>query len=375
MDKLQACLAELKSSVDHPRARLEHYLSLGKKVVGCFSVYTPEELVHAAGMIPLGIWGGQTELKLAKSYLPAFACPIMQSALELGLRGSYEGLSAVIIPTLCDTFRCITQNWKEGVSSIPMIAITYPQNRTFSGSVDFLMSEYTHVAEQLEAYTGLSYTPESLTRTIEIYNEHNAAMREFASVANEHLDIITPAVRHTVMKSGLFYEKEEHTAIVKEIVTCLRALPIYDFQGKKVLLTGITAEPEAFLDLLSENGMAVVGDDLAQESRQYRTDTPVVGGAPLHRLALQWNARFACCLAHEDDKQRGELLLGMCQQTGATGVVACMMKFCDPEEYDFPIYERALKKAGIATLLVEIDQQSASHEQARTRLQTFADMI
>ena len=62
----------LHEAVVNPRARMEHYLSQGKKVVGCFAVYTPEELVHASGMIPFGIWGAQTELKKAKGYLPAF---------------------------------------------------------------------------------------------------------------------------------------------------------------------------------------------------------------------------------------------------------------------------------------------------------------
>lgn len=375
MTNLENRLAQLRQAVEDPRSQLEHYLSQGEKVVGCFAVYTPEELVHAAGAVPMGIWGAQTELKLAKSYLPAFACPIMQSSLELGLRGSYRGLSCVIIPTLCDTFRCITQNWKEGVASIPMIAITYPQNRTFAGSTEFLLSEYEHVLDRLREFAGLSVTEESLAETIEVYNEHNAVMREFAAVANDHLDVITAGVRHVVMKSALFYEKGEHTALVREIVEELKALPVYPYRGRRVVLTGITAEPGAFLDILTENGLAVVGDDLAQESRQFRTDTPVTGGPALRRLALQWSTRYADCLAHEDNKQRGELLIGMCKDTGATGVIACMMKFCDPEEYDFPIYQRALKKEHIPTLFVEIDQQNEGYEQARTRIQTFAEMI
>ena len=74
----------LKNACKNPRAQLDKYLAAGKKVIGCFEPYTPEELVHASGMIPMGLWGGHTELKLVKSYLPAFACPIMQANLEFG---------------------------------------------------------------------------------------------------------------------------------------------------------------------------------------------------------------------------------------------------------------------------------------------------
>ena len=98
MADLKSNLSLLAEACQNPRARLDFYLSQGKKVVGCFPAYTPEELVHASGMIPMGLWGGRTELMRTKSYLPAFACPIMQSNMEFGLSGAYQGLSAVIIP-------------------------------------------------------------------------------------------------------------------------------------------------------------------------------------------------------------------------------------------------------------------------------------
>ena len=142
MADFQKILTQLQAACDHPRVQLERYLAQGKQMVGCFAPYTPEELVHACGMIPMGMWGGHTEVKLAKSYLPAFACPIMQSNMELGLKGAYQGLSAVIVPALCDTLRCMTQNWRFGVKEIPMIPIVYPQNRTSPASVDYLVSEF-----------------------------------------------------------------------------------------------------------------------------------------------------------------------------------------------------------------------------------------
>ena len=375
MSDLMSSLAALRQAAQDPRAQMERYLAQGKKVVGCFAVYTPEELVHASGMIPFGIWGAQTELREAKRYLPAFACSIMQTALELGLRGSYRGLSAVIIPALCDTFRCVTQDWRFGVTDIPVLPIVYPQNRSHPASVEFLISEYETLLAKLSTITGCTMTEDALCRSIEVYNEHSAVMREFALAANDHLDIITPAVRHQVMKSAFFYEKAEHTAIMRDIVAGLKERPVYDYRGKRAVLTGIMAEPEALLELLHDNGIAVVADDLAQESRQYRTDIPMKGGGGVRRLALQWGARKGCSLAHEDEPTRSRMLAELCRGSGATGVIACMMKFCDPEEYDFPSYDSDLKQQGIPTLFLEIDLLNTSYEQARTRIQTFGDML
>ncbi|MGE4277357.1 MAG: 2-hydroxyacyl-CoA dehydratase, partial [Lawsonibacter sp.] len=161
----------------------------------------------------------------------------------------------------------------------------------------------------------------------------------------------------------------------REIVAELKKLPVHKWTGKRVVLAGITCEPDEVLDILIENKVAVVADDLAQESRQYRTDTPEKGGGGLKRLALQWNNRYGCSLIHELGKPRGEMLVKMCQETGAQGVVSCMMKFCDPEEYDQPYYEADLRRAGYPYLAIEIDQQNTSYEQIRTRIQTFCEML
>lgn len=375
MADLHTNIESLKQACQNPRAQLDKYLAEGKKVIGCFEPYTPEELVHASGMIPLGLWGGQTDLKLVKSYLPPFACPIMQANLGLGLNGTYKGLSGVIIPAICDTLRCMTQNWRFGVPDIPMIPIVYPQNRASTASTNYLISEYENVLVMLATITGQMMTEKALFRTIEIYNEHNAVMRDFTTLAVKHLDIITPAVRHAIMKSALFFEKSEHTAIVKEINESLKALPDYNFVGRKVILTGITGEPDAFLEILTKNKLAVVGDDLAQESRQFRTDIPINGGGGLKRLALQWKNRTCCSLIHELGKPRGSLLRELCQQTQADGVINCLMKFCDPEEYDQPWLEADLNKAGYPCLTVEIDPLNTSFEQLHTRIQTFAEML
>ena len=375
MAELRENLARLQAACDNPRTQLDYYLEPGKKVVGCFAPYTPEELVHASGMIPMGLWGGQTSFQKVTAYLPAFACPIMQANMEFALNGVYEGLSAVIIPAICDTLRCMTQNWRFGVPAIPMIPIVYPQNRTSPASVTYLVDEFESVLTMLATTTGQMMNEKALCRTIETYNEHNAAMRDFAQVANDHLDVVTPKVRHTVFKSAFFFEKGEHTTIVKEITTALKERPTHSWTGKKILLTGIAFEPDEVLDILAENKLAVVGDDLAQESRQYRTDTPKKGGGGLKRLALQWNARRGCSLLHELNKPRGNLLAELCRGVGAQGVLTGLMKFCDPEEYDLPFLENDLRQAGIQCVTVSIDQQSSGSEQLRTRIQSFAELL
>ena len=374
MASLQENLELLKNIATNPKKQLGHYIAAGKKVVGCFPVYTPEVMVHAAGMIPMGLWGAQTEITQSRNYLPPFACPIMQSCMELGLNGTYDGISCVMIPAMCDTFRCITQDWKTGVTSIPCIPFTFPQNRVMEESVTYLIDEYTYVKNSIEKYCDVTITEEAMQTSIAVYNHHMSVMNTFCTIANEHLDIIDAVTRHAVMKSATFMDKAEHAAIVEEIIDALKAEPVCDWKDKKVVLTGITAEPDALLQVLVDNKVAVVADDVAQESRQYSTPIPTCDSA-IEALARQWQNRTGDPLAHDEKLGRSELLLDLAKKNNATGVILCLMKFCDPEEYEETMIKPELKAAGIPVLTIDIDQQPTSYDQARTRIQTFADII
>ena len=373
MSNLNSLLNELNTIVANPKAVLANYLGEGKKVIGCIEMYTPEELVHAAGMIPMGIWGGQVTPSVAAQYAPNFTCSIMRSSLEFGMLGKYDGLSAAMMPMLCDTFRGMSAAWRVGVKNIPLITLIHPQNRAVAAGKEFLIAEYGVVKKKLEAIAGCKITDEALTKSFKVYNAHNVVMRKFAEIANDHLDVITPSIRHSVMISANLLEKAEHTAIVAKIIAALEELPVHQWKGKKVILTGITAEPSVFLDIFAENNIAVVGDDLAQESRQFRTDIPE-GSNPMERLAQQWFDRKACSTIHEINSTRGELITDLAKKNKADGVAVCLMKFCDVEEYDYPMIIKHAEDAGLSTLSLEIDQSTQNNEQSRTKIQSFAEM-
>ena len=346
----------------------------GKKAVGCFPEYVPAELVYAAGMLPVGLWGGQVTISEAKAYVPAFCCTLLQSDLEFGLTGKYKDLDAVIIPSLCDSLKCMAQNFKVGVPTIRMIQCTHPQMRKLEAGVVFLKSEYARVLEALEEVAGTKVSNEAVAEAITVFNANRQALRRFVELAVDHADIITPVVRHNVIKSGYFMEKPEHTALVNELCADLEAAPKKRAE-KTVLLSGITAEPESLLNILSDCGLSVASDDLAQETRQFRYDVPVVGEDALYNLAKWWQIFEGCSLAYDPEKRRTDMIIEEVKRLGIKGVILLIMKFCDPEEYDYPLIKEALDANGIPSLYFEVDQPSDINAQAQTRIQAFSEIL
>lgn len=367
IDELLAQFHEIAAS---PRKQLNKYLARGKKVVACAPVYTPEEIIHSMGLVPMGVWGAETEVHEAKKYYPAFICSIMQTVLELGISGKYEGVSAIVIPSLCDSLKSLGQNWKYAVPAIPFIPMTYPQNRKPDYGVKYTKAGYERVISDLEIATGAKFSEAALAESNRIYNEHNAAMREFAEAAADHA--ITAAQRNDVFKSAWFMLKEEHTALVRQLTEELRKLP--EEKGKvRVVVSGILADSPSLLEIFDKNGIKIVADDVAQESRQYRTDVPEMAN-PLEALAQKFADMDNCTLLYDKDKKRVGYIVDLAKKHNAAGVIVLMTKFCDPEEFDYVPIKRACDAAGLRNLNIEVDCQMVNYEQAGTMLQAFKEM-
>lgn len=366
---------EFKAIADNPRKAMDDYKKeTGKGAVGIMPVYCPEEIVHAAGYLPIGMWGAQKkQISKARTYLPPFACSIMQSVMELQLEGVYDDLEAVIFSVPCDTLKCMSQKWNRPV---PAIVFTHPQNRKIAKDAAnvFAREEFNIVKEKLEDILDVHISNKAIKNSIAVYNENRAACREFSDVAAEYAAVVTPSDRHAVIKARWFMEKSRHTALVKELIAALKAEPAPEFKGKKIIVTGIQVEPYDVLDIFQENGFAIVADDLAQETRNFRQDVPDDDDA-LMALARAWNEFDGCSLATDANKPKGQMIIDAVKKYGADAVVVCMMKFCDPEEFDYPILLQEFEAAGVKNLYIEIDQESTAFEQVKTRIQTFSEIL
>ena len=110
---INALLDEFKVKAATPKQQLAEYKAQGKKVIGVLPYYAPEELVYAAGMVPMGIWGSNNKtISRAKEYCATFYCTIAQLALEMLLDGTMDQLDGIITPTICDTLRPMSQNFR-----------------------------------------------------------------------------------------------------------------------------------------------------------------------------------------------------------------------------------------------------------------------
>ena len=158
----EVLLNEFKECSEHPYRVISAYKQEGKKVIGVLPYFAPVELVVAAGMVPMGIWGSkQKTIAQAKEYCATFYCTIAQLALEMLLDGTLDQLDGIITPTICDTLRPMSQNFRVAMEGkLPCIFLAHPQNRKPAFGLQFTVDQYMHVKSELEKISGNTITDE-----------------------------------------------------------------------------------------------------------------------------------------------------------------------------------------------------------------------
>ena len=376
---INTLLDEFKVKAATPKQQLAEYKAQGKKVVGVLPYYAPEELVYAAGIVPMGIWGSNTKtISRAKEYCATFYCTIAQLALEMLLDGTMDGLDGIITPTICDTLRPMSQNFRVAMGDkMSVIFLAHPQNRFEEFGLQFTVDQYNHLKKELEKIAVREITNDDIQNAIKVYNESRAARRKFVKLASDHCDVITPTKRSAVLKAFYFMLKDEYIAKLNELNAELEKLPVCDWQGTKVVTSGIICDNPALLAAFEENNIAIVADDVAHESRSFRTDVPE-NADPMMALAQQFaNVDYEVLLydPKSSENRRGEFVANLVKESGAQGLVLFMQQFCDPEEMEYPYLKKALQAADVPHIKLGIDQQMRDFGQARTAIQAFADVL
>lgn len=375
----EVLLNEFKECSEHPYQVISAYKQEGKKVIGVLPYFAPVELVVAAGMVPMGIWGSNKKtIAQAKEYCATFYCTIAQLALEMLLDGTLDQLDGIITPTICDTLRPMSQNFRVAMEGkLPCIFLAHPQHRKPAFGLQFTVDQYMHVKSELEKISGNTITDEALRDAIKVMNRSRKARREFVKLAGQHPEAISAVERSAVLRSAWFMEPAVHAQKLEELNEELSKLPASNWKGRKVVTSGIICDNPKLLQIFDDNNIAIAADDVAQETRAFRVDASEEGD-PMMALAQQFADQDYDVLLYDEysnKNRRADYVVQMVKESGAQGLVLFMQQFCDPEEMEYPYLKKALDDAGIPHIKLGVDQQMRDFGQASTAIQAFADVL
>ncbi|MCH7569070.1 MAG: 2-hydroxyacyl-CoA dehydratase [Deltaproteobacteria bacterium] len=351
----------------------------GSKIIGCYPVYTPVELIHAAGMLPVGILGGGNRLEIAyaDSRFQSFICSIVKSTLELGLTGKLHFLDGIVFHSICDPARNLASVFQRNFPQMMVEFIHFPQNMVSPHTVKYLSAEYRRIKSAYEGLAGKAVTDEALRQSIRIYNEQRKLIRELYRIRSEKPHNLSTAECYVLNRIGTLLPVEEHIAIVKEAIAAINQRDEKPKDRIRVILEGSFCEqpPLELIEGLEAAGCYLLDDDFLQGWRWFLKDIPL-DGEPIQNLARAYlDHSVFSGVKHDLREPKSKHLIDKVRETGANAVIILAAKFCEPALFDYALYRQALEREGIPHLYLEFEEKMWIFDKSRTEVETFVESM
>ncbi|MBK6686861.1 MAG: benzoyl-CoA reductase subunit C [Deltaproteobacteria bacterium] len=352
----------------------------GRKVVAYMPVYVPRELIHAAGMLPLGILGAGESLEVihGDAYYQSYICRIPRSTLELGITGRLDFVEGFLFPSICDVIRNLSGIWKLQFPDVYVRYFDVPQNYVDGIGGSYYRRELEELKEGLEHLAGRLITPEALRASITLYNENRRLIAGLYALRTERPWQVPSSELYLVVRAGMVLPVEDHNQLLKDYHAAAveEELPIRD--KSRIVLSGVFCEqpPLSLIKAIEMAGCYIVDDDFMLITRWLLQDVPL-DGDPLQNLvdAFLHHSAETSAKYQPEAKLKGQYLVDAVKGTKAEGVIFAAPSFCDPALLERPMLQTKLDATLVPHIGFKYAENSGQMQPVREQAGTFADSI
>ncbi len=363
---------ELMEDATFPTVR--RWREAGGKVLGHFQVYFPEEIAHAAGMLPLKMRGAPIEARQAEARFGSYLCSILKTSLELALSRHVQ-LDMFISLPICDAARNLAAVWGRNFS-YPCQILYLPQNANSSHSAQYLRGEYARLKRAIEAVAGRTITDDDLRTSIRVFNENRRLLHRLYAIKRETPWLLSADEAYVLMAVGGMIPREEHNDLLRAVIPQIESRPAKPQDRIRVVFEGGFCEQPP-LDLLRTIAQFcyVVDDDLLIGLRWILEDVPL-DGDPLFNLAEAYLEKSSYSpVQHDLRKPKEKMLLQRMQAARASAAIITAAKMCEPGLDEQVAYSKALDEAGIPYFVSEFEESMTSFDHMQIQLETFVENL
>ena len=359
----------------------------GRKVVGTFCSYAPEEIILAAGAHPFRLFGSGEKIHLAEAHLQSYCCSLVRGALEDALAGRLAFLDGVVFPHTCDSIQRLSDIWRLNVPAGFHLDVVLPVKLDTDGARQYLLDVMKRFREDLGKKLGVTISDEDLRAAIRTMNRIRAALTRIYDLKGERPEILKGSDLYTLVRASMIMDRNRAASLLEEVAAELEkqnaeASATATAEGaslsgpayKRIVLSGGVCNHPDIHTIIEEAGGAVVGDDLCTGSR-YFSGLIDEKADPMTAIAGRYLDRIVCPAKHRGLTDRADHLIHLVREKRAQGVIFFLLKFCDPHAFDYPYLKEALDRAGVPSLLIEVEDRLPADGQLRTRFEAFLEMI
>lgn len=346
--------AALKDVYDHRDIPAAAWRAAGKKVVGKLGFDVPDELLIAAGMLPVQVYADPNRsLEETNKYLEYAFEPVVRAQFEKLIDGTYgDQLDALAISNSTDVVIRIFLYLRElhrvepekNLPPVTFIDWLFTRTSRHQARNEFVIDLFK---KQVEEWAGREVTDDKIRKAGMICNENRQALREMAKLRHGDEVHISGSEALVIIGAGLFMERTAHTELVRQVTEDAKSWPV--LAGPRVFYTGAEQEDIGLYEKMEAQGMVIVGEDMNWGDRHYNRDYnpeyPAIRALVDRYMLREFSAKKAFV------SQRVEALDREVYEAKAEAVIFYTNLYDEVATWDMPSQKKSLLSRGIKSCI------------------------
>jgi len=329
----------------------------GKKVVGYTCSYVPDEVFHAAGILPFRIRGfGATDTTIGDTYFGPFICSLPKCMLQLAGEGKFNFLDGAIITPGCDSMRRLDECWRKAGSDvegvIPSFFFHYGVPHKYADyTIKWLTDETWRLIAAVEKHFKVKITDVDLKKSIKLYNYSRKLLDRFEALRTLDAPPFSGEEALAVILAGTTMPREEYNVLLEQFIAKAEKSP--GIKGRvRLMLVGSANDDVGLVRVMEGEKAIVVADNLCFGSRFY-SDQVDEEGDPVFELSRRYLGHNDCPRMYGDYRRRLKILAQKVEKAKIDGVIMQNIRFCDLHGSENGLFERDLEAKGIPCMRLE----------------------
>lgn len=345
---------------------------IDRKKIGWFSIYAPEEIISAAGMLPYHITGEtRHNYPNASTHMHSNLCPYVLSSFEEVLDGVHNFSSGMLFVNACDARRRLYDVWKHFDASKFLFLLDFSKVVN-SHAKKYFRQQLQKLVLALENHFHCKITDESLCASIHLWNETRSMLNELYELRRTGKISITGSQAIKIVKASMTGLRDEFNKRLTRLLSAIKD----DSDPKppkkyKILLCGSFFDHMDIAEIIEGYGADIACENINIGIKYFEgeVDTEM---DPLSALADYYLEKATCARMTDFDK-RFNHLWSLVQLFNIQSVIYFSLKFCDNNLLDFPLIKKKLNEKGVPVFFIEAERSFENIEQIKTRILAFLE--
>jgi benzoyl-CoA reductase subunit C len=346
----------------------------GRKILGYFEPYMPEEIAYAAGVLPVRMLSIHEPDDVSDRQMYGH-CACARDILVQFAKGKYDYVDGVGYAEGCDWARGAFQTSQTHMSTpSPFNRYVFvPDYVDGPRSIPLMRSELSFFKKSLEEWTGKGITDDDLDRAIEIYNTNRRLMRQIYELRRADKPAILGSEAMEMVLAGQVMDKAEHNILLEDTLKQLSTRPALGNTRARLMLIGSQTSDTELERVVESLGANVVIDELCTGSSYFWNEV-IPQSDRLLALSLRYLDKPHCALKDNNYRRRPAHICQLIETYNVKGVIIAKQVYCHPHGTDNPIIWQTLRDRHIPFHYLERDTTLPVGE-TRTRIEAFINML